>query len=711
MESPKQESALDKIKRIKAEREQARLAEEQAQQEQEQAEKQSVVLNLEQTESKIIELETQKQELETQLQQTNIAFENTMDDVRGAVSEAQDGQENILADMEKEDRDEVFGDDVEKLTLLDKEKEEIEAKIKEVESQLEELAVQKQELYAQTPEGQAEMKEKEEKESREQKKILAKELGEGRVDLDTISVSGREDVIYQGIETHGRDTVKDAMVVYRTDLFQSRFNSLDAKEEEIKKKEDALERTSPEAKQRAERAYQHIERAQQDLNRILKRLSEDQKKNKDRKEGEKWWEIYEDRKNGDGQFSLVLRKGELSSGGEVYGDNYYGDISLYNTLNNLDRKKLLDQLNGGAGVLDFSKVSDHFEKIAHKIDGMVEFFREAPSDDLAGLIDLVGNKEGDVNIQKEKEPEGDEVYDFFNKLDEENKPSWKNNYYKIDNPKTSKEQLIKQREQNNSERQALHEKIELSVEKDLLWVEAKKIEMDIQNEKARVADQIKEMGAYSADDLIKEKEDIERQKKYAESAVYEATSLGARMSEQLNKKVEFDGRFFEFEGMRQYAKEQREQRESNLSEKREALQKSKNELADKEKKPPILLGKEKHAREVVELKEQIRKLEQEVQELENKKDVPQDQIYPQLHSFFEKIGGSEYSRESEMKSFVEKHKDALAKGVTLNELLDMMKQDAEEKQNQQFPEEKQRILDSWNSVTEKQKEIAEKYKS
>lgn len=234
--------------------------------------------------------------------------------------------------------------------------------------------------------------------------------------------------------------------------------------------------------------------------------------------------------------------------------------------------------------------------------------------------------------------------------------------------------------------------VEVQVEKSLLWTEAK------------------QLGSSDIGTLQREKENLERQKNNAEVAIYASTSLGARMVEQADKRVIFDGGF-QFEGMKSYAQEQRTQRETNLSEKREALKKSKSELADKEKKPPILLGKEKHAREVAELKEQVKKLEQEVQELENKKDVSQDQIYPQIQSFFEKIGGSEYSRESEMKSFVEKNKDALARGVTLNELLDMMKQDAEEKANAKFPEEKQRILDSWDSATEKQKEIAEKYKS
>jgi len=206
------------------------------------------------------------------------------------------------------------------------------------------------------------------------------------------------------------------------------------------------------------------------------------------------------------------------------------------------------------------------------------------------------------------------------------------------------------------------------------------------------------------DDLQKQKEGFERGKVKATNAHIEAMKLNAQYHGNLNDTLGFHERFgLEFKGMFDNIEQKRKERDDTISQLEETIKSKKSEWGIESKKNPWI-GKEKHKKMLSDLKTEYEKLEKDLRNKKSEKIPDSNDASPKIFSYFEALGDYSGGRALQ-EEFIERNRDKINEGITLSELFDIMKQEAQEKMDKEFPSEKQAALDKTEDLQKKKDEL------
>jgi len=188
-----------------------------------------------------------------------------------------------------------------------------------------------------------------------------------------------------------------------------------------------------------------------------------------------------------------------------------------------------------------------------------------------------------------------------------------------------------------------------------------------------------------------QKESFERNKNNAKEARYEAMSLDTKLNDKLGNAVVLVDNSVQFEGKLNEIDQHNKDLDQAVKDLEQELRTADSEYnTEKDKKP--WFGKDKHQSQVDQLKTTRDNLEQQLNAKSRERNIDTNEAFPPLYSYFEKLGDSQYNSKKQTE-FYEQHREELASGMTLGNLLDIMRKEAEEKESQKFSKDKQEMLD------------------
>lgn len=184
----------------------------------------------------------------------------------------------------------------------------------------------------------------------------------------------------------------------------------------------------------------------------------------------------------------------------------------------------------------------------------------------------------------------------------------------------------------------------------------------------------------------------------------ESTKLNIQYHDQLNVTLGFHEKYgLEFKGMYDNIHQKRKEQDNTISQLERDIRSKKDEWEFQSKKNPWL-GKEKHQKKVTALKAEYEKLEEDLRNKRSEKVPDSNDASPKLFSYFEILGDYSGSRALQ-KEFIERNRNKINEGITLAGLLDIMKQEAQEKIDKEFSPEKQAALDKTEALEKQKQEL------
>ncbi|MDQ5953210.1 MAG: hypothetical protein QG551_438 [Patescibacteria group bacterium] len=657
-------SALEKAKLLKEQKENERKDAEEKAQAEEDAKQQEVYGTLSQIDGRLSGLEAEKLEVEESIKSVRgQRFEN-INTQRSAVKELKSDEATAEILDDKDTKEEIFSEDEGKLEAIKEEEENLNTRLNQIQEEIASLKEKREETFLNTPEGQREK----DLESREVMKTEIQEVlkikplkFEGDIrDLDIRSYS---DNLTALVEKYDKEQIKEALVEIQGQNVEGYF------EKKIKPVEETIEIAkgawSPELRQAAMEKYEELKQAMRDFQNTLT-----QKNAELEAQGlEKLWRGFP----GGGSYEEVLL-----AGSELRTEHTYFNMSDENSVSLLfnpekSSSSLILRIN-------YSKVAEALEKKIGFIKDFETTVKETP--DKKTYEESIKGGFFDRAERKEKAENGDKIAQlgerWLQHLDVKvgkipETVSMDKGYEVMMGDLNSKLEALKTQEKDAI--RVVELQVERGLDERLSVQEAKRMENGFK------------LINNSAFDVVRGVEEIQKTKDKAKEVFNTVLSSEIKLADYLDKKISFHNGRMVYEGAPEAVKKQEEERMIAITQYEKALEEKKKEYARESSKNPFF-GKDKHQENLTLLKKEIADLETRLNESKAmpRVDIYQEDKSPELGDVIDKLyKKNPYGNENGPQNFIDQHQELFSRGVTLKEVLEAIKSDAEAQSTKELP--------------------------